>query len=380
MPGNEKDSSISAPPTLLSATGATEDPPSFIRCNTIEGAYGSLQGERLIVDFRYSVVLDREISNDDYLLSVGPGLEIQMNDHLLPVLFEEELEDCVKEKPAPGRRSLQQSRQLVGAAIVGGISARPLDSVISDDEEGECQFCYSLLGQITLYLAERDSSRRRYLQSPGSENTNDAALVEQMVREALQKAMMEGAFNNNPPIVTVSFGENVDSTNDNNNAGGAGSDVGNGMPVDSTSNIKSVGNNDNKRSIVLLTIISFLAVAASGFLLYLLCCNNRQQQRRHGEDDEIEYVRQQSQSSSSNSSQGAASKDLGVIVRVESCQSSSKDEQSSSGTIHSSGNDSSKPPTHAPIASQSSNDTGPRYGDYEMQGEDASPLTNAQLT
>jgi len=157
-------------------------------CTTSDGVYGTLGGERLIVPFLYSVQLGPQVSEMEYLLDVVPGLEVKMNDFLVPFLFDVPCNST--DVRSRQRRATKVRRRL---ATVIGMSARPLDSV---DDAVDCaaEFCYGMVGQITLFLDNQDS--RRHLQS-GSEGDH--------LRGALQWGMDSGQFDSDPPIVKVTY-------------------------------------------------------------------------------------------------------------------------------------------------------------------------------
>jgi len=193
------DDSAAASPPALSSDG---DQPSTVQgptapngqdnlCRTTDGDFGSQDGEALTLDFQYAVELDQGLSEEDYLANVISDLEFDMADYVILSLFDESLV-CME------RRTLRDRGRRLANLI--GLSAHPLDSVLKD---ADCTgvFCYSMLGQMTLFF-EKDSTRR---------NLQAESEAEQ-VKDALRVGMNAGIFDNNPPIVKVSYVEGVEGT------------------------------------------------------------------------------------------------------------------------------------------------------------------------
>ena len=157
-------------------------------CTTSDGVYGTLGGERLVVSFLYSVELGPQVSVEDYLLDIVPGLEVRMNDFLVPFLFDVPCNST--DVRSRQRRATKVRRRL---ATVVGMSARPLDSV-DDTVDCAAEFCYGMVGQITLFLDNQDSRRHLRIGTEGDH-----------LREALQWGMDSGQFDSDPPIVKVTY-------------------------------------------------------------------------------------------------------------------------------------------------------------------------------
>ena len=198
-PATSPDDSAAAPsfsgdaPVAMSPDGSTSTATApngqDNLCRTTDGDFGSQDGEALTVDFQYAVELDQGLSEEDYLANVIPDLEVDMADYVILSLFDESLV-CTE------RRTLRDRGRHLANMI--GLSAHPLDSVPSDvDCTGV--FCYSMLGQMTLFF-EKDSTGR---------NLQAESEAEQ-VKDALRVGMNAGIFDNNPPIVKVSYVEGTD--------------------------------------------------------------------------------------------------------------------------------------------------------------------------
>jgi len=187
------DGSSTASPALAPTGSGTagED------CKTANGVYGSVasatQGE--VVPFLYSVELLETLSRNDYLETVVPGLETDLSDYLVPVLFEE----C---------SSVLRSRRRLATRVVG-LSSAPADTITSAvpyaNDCVEADNCFPMLGQVTLYFAN-DESRR--LQNGNNETTSSQKLL-----DALKEGMTAGQFDNNPPIARVRFLSEYTNTN-----------------------------------------------------------------------------------------------------------------------------------------------------------------------
>ena len=177
-------------------------------CTSSDGSFGLVEEsarEQIVVSFQYSVTLDTtELSQEEYLSTVLPKLETEMNNYVVPVLF---AQVCGAQ-----HRSLSESV---------GLSAAPTDKIL--DEADFCvdatANCYSILGQITLYL----NNTQRRLEDYSA-----------LFLETLKKGVDEGVFDSNPPIQNVSFipletddgiyngsrGSAVSVEGDNDNSGG----------------------------------------------------------------------------------------------------------------------------------------------------------------
>jgi len=166
-------------------------------------------GERLEVPFQYTVELDRNLAEENFLSTVVPELEVSMNDYLVPVIFPDSI--C----PAVERQRTLQSRRRRLATIVG-MTARPFDTVDNDIECTAADFCYGMRGALTLFLT---GGERRRLQSVGE--FDDAA----QIQLALERGMTSGVFNNNPPIVRVSYVRDSRDTDSNRSFNGSDDDL-----------------------------------------------------------------------------------------------------------------------------------------------------------
>lgn len=148
-------------------------------CTSSDGAFGLAEEsarEQIVVSFQYSVTLDTtELSQTEYLSTVLPRLETEMNNFVVPVLF---AQVCGAQ-----HRSLAESF---------GISAAPTDKILEDADfcVDATANCHNILGQVTLFL----NNTQRRLEDYSA-----------LFLETLKKGMDESYFDNNPPIQNVSF-------------------------------------------------------------------------------------------------------------------------------------------------------------------------------
>lgn len=227
------------------------------KCVTTNGTFGlplEAAQEQLVVSFLYTVTLmdSSELTQEEYLSSVVPNLETEMNNFVVPVLFGKACGGAQERRPHHHHRALRERH---------GISALPADR-INDDDDGvgfcadtaaaagteESDKCYSMLGQVTLYL---NNTQRRL--------EDDAALFQ----ATLQSGMNEGVFDNQPPIQSVAF---------------IPTDRGAGDDKDGSS--QSSGGPDVHRIVTItwFTILGLLLVSAVIYVVLRL--------RRSGGDDE----------------------------------------------------------------------------------------------
>jgi len=222
-------------------------------CSTVNGDFGTLQGEQqLVVPFLYSVELTEDISQSDFLLGVVPGLETSMNDFLVPVLFEGI--ECSATPNLFGERAGNikgeggntRGRRRLAATVVG-MSALPLDSVSDEVDCGDLANCFGMLGQVTLYLEGTNANRRRGRRRDLQDTTEADKL-----RSALQQGMSEGAFDNNPPILRVRYVEDGGSDTDGDD------DINRGIEDPST--VSSDSNEVNAALVAPLVVVGALAL------------------------------------------------------------------------------------------------------------------------
>jgi len=76
------------------------------------------------------------------------------------------------------------------------MTARPIDT-IQEDIDCAAEYCYGMLGGVTLFFGGDERLRRRI-------QSDDEQEAEQ-VWQALEKAMTDGIFDSNPPIVRVAY-------------------------------------------------------------------------------------------------------------------------------------------------------------------------------
>jgi hypothetical protein len=176
-----------ADPTSLSAPSpslpAPPTPSSFpADCQTVNGTFGNLTGDQLVVSWKYAVELTDDVSESEFTSVLLPALEIAMNNALIPTLFDV---DC--------RRRHLTTRRLQGN--IAGITARPNDSM-EPDVPCTGSNCYGVLGMLTLFLDT--NAARRTLQESSSHI--------EMVRTAIEEKMDAGMFNDaTGPFLNVTW-------------------------------------------------------------------------------------------------------------------------------------------------------------------------------
>jgi hypothetical protein len=202
-----------ADPTSLSAPSPSlpaPTPSSFpTDCQTVNGTFGNVAGDQLVVSWKYSVELTDDVSESEFTSVLLPELEIAMNNALIPTLFDV---DC--------RRRHLTTRRLQGN--IAGISARPNDSM-EPDVPCTGSNCFGVLGMLTLFLDTKTA--RRTLQESSSHI--------EMVRTAIEEKMDAGMFNDaTGPILNVTW---VNDDDESGLEGGGGDDSGGGDTSDKSS-------------------------------------------------------------------------------------------------------------------------------------------------
>lgn len=279
-------------------------------CRTVNGDFGLLDGEPLVVKFHYAVELDREFSEQDYRSNVVPSVEVSMNDYLVSALFDEAT--CMNEQPTE-RRTLRESPRALASIL--GISARPLDTV-QDDVDCTGEFCFGMLGQVSLYLDSKSGRRR----------LQDGSSKAEQLRGTLRRGMNDGRFDNNPPIVKVSYIELAE-------------EEGNGDEVEATKD-KEESSVDNTVDVVRVVWFTILGILFAAAIVYVVLRKRRM--RRNGAGAETFEPLSPAASRVSNSGQGAgAPLSLSGIAEDDSSNDSQRNSDGAADFVVGTGEDSS---------------------------------------
>jgi len=223
-------------------------------CKTDKGEYGALDGAALVVPFLYTVELSEDLPYAEYVTTVVPALEVDMNDYVVPFLFENCADNAdVAVKQQAGNHV--RRRRL--AVTILGMTSKPFDSY-TDQVVCEVEHCYGMLGQVTLYLqqttTDENNNGRRALQQ--QQDDDDIKTVAEQLRTALQQGMDDGQFDNNPPIARVSF---IDGSWDEGDGSGNGGDGGTSLE-DGDKSINASDGGPDARLVAPLVVAGGLAI------------------------------------------------------------------------------------------------------------------------
>jgi len=175
-----REDTVFAPSLAGAPVPAPHDLPTLpnTHCVTDNGAFGLQEGqEEIIVKFRYDVTLDdqQNMTENDFMEQVLPGLEIALNDAVVPTLF---------------AKACNRSNRILLERH--GLNAEPVDKV-----QNSCGGnCYSVLGQITMFLSETTATAQtKSLQE-------DATLFRQTLQTSMNDKQL---FDNRSPIRSVKY-------------------------------------------------------------------------------------------------------------------------------------------------------------------------------
>jgi len=208
-------------------------------CVTDNGAFGLQEGqEEIIVKFRYDVTLDdqQNMTENDFMKQFLPGLEIGMNDAVVPTLF-------AKACNRSNRIMLERH----------GLNAQPIDEIQNSCGEN----CYSVLGQITMFLGETTAAQTKSLQE-------DATLFRQTLQASMNDKQL---FDNQSPILSVKY---VPSEFDKDDYAGDVNSNNRDIGIDDEPTTSSNSSKGDVHKIVLISWFSFFGLLVVAAVIYII--------------------------------------------------------------------------------------------------------------